>query len=142
MKTLSWILATISAYFAPVTGVCLAVGAFIFADTIIGIAASLKAGRKFRSLYLRTGLVVKMLVYQLVIVTVFLFDVNIVGAALDNVIGEKHLITKIAALLLISIEATSLDEHSKVLTGKRISERIKDLIYKAKSLKKDTKDLL
>ena len=142
MKTLSWILSFIAAYFAPIIGVCVTVAAAIVADTLIGVGASLKKGQKFRSLKLRTGLAHKMLIYQCVIITIYLIDVNIFGDALNNVIGERHLITKAVAIVLISIEAISIDENFETLTGRRLSERIMSLISKAKSLKKDTKDLL
>jgi hypothetical protein len=142
MKTFSWILAFVAAYFAPITGVCVAVAAAIIADTLIGAGASLKKGHKFKSVRLRTGLVYKMLIYQCVLLTVYLIDVNIFGAVFDNVIGERHLVTKAVAIVLISIEAISIDENFETLTGQRLSTRIRSLIVKAKTIKKDTKELL
>ena len=83
-----------------------------------------------------------MLIYQCVLLTVYLIDVNIFGAVFDNVIGERHLVTKAVAIVLISIEAISIDENFETLTGQRLSTRIRSLIVKAKTLKKDTKELL
>ena len=142
MKSTAFLLViTFFAFFSPVAGICLAVAMAIVIDTILGVWASIKSGRRFRSVYLRTGLVRKMFVYQLVIIGVYVIDVHITAQVIDMKTGIDLILTRAAALLLIYIEAKSIDENFERIFKVSISKSLIQLVKRAKSLKKDIDDI-
>lgn len=129
------------AFLTPVSGICLAVAVAIAIDTVLGIFASIKNGRRFRSIYLRTGLVRKMFVYQIVVIGVYVIDVYITAQVIDMKTGINLILTRAAALLLIYIEAKSIDENFERIFKVSISKSLIHMVKKAKSVKKDIDDI-
>ena len=125
----------IIAFFAPIYGVLLAVGAFILLDTVVGVWKAKKLKQKITSK--RLGAVIqKMLIYQLTILTFFLLGHFIVNDIVFGLTGVSYLVTKLVAVILISIEFFSIDESFRDATGKGLLERLTGLIQKYKESKK------
>jgi len=87
-STFAYISASILAFFAPVAGIMIAVGAFISLDTLLGMMAAHKTGEKIESKKL-SRVIWKMVMYQSVVLTFFVMDVFIVGDLLGHFV--KHI---------------------------------------------------
>ena len=124
----------IATFIAPIQFVLLAVGMFIFADTIIGVwkAKKLKIAITSRRL---SDVVRKMLIYQLATITFYCVDYAIIHDIVHSMISVEYALTKLLALVLISIEAYSIDESFKLATGKGLFDRMADIIKKYKTVK-------
>lgn len=134
------IMAVLLTFISPISGVLMAVGAFIFLDTIIGVWKAKKIKQKVTSRRL-SSVVNKMLVYQLTVITFFILGHFIVNDIVKTFIDVDYAMTKLIAVILISIEFFSIDESFKTATGKGLLDRFKHLMntYKEnrKSFRKD-----
>lgn len=131
-------------FFAPVKGILITVAAFIILDTISGIWKSRVTKTKITSKGL-SGIVSKMLLYQAAIIATYLLDFYILGDILESVFGIPGLIVKAAALLLVFIEAQSINENYKIAKGvdmwgefKKMLTRTKEVIGVVKDVKEIT----
>ena len=129
------IAAVLLTFISPIAGVLIAVGAFVFLDTIIGIWKAKKIKQKVTSRRL-SSVVNKMLVYQLTVITFFILGHFIVNDIVKQFINIDYAMTKVIAVVLISIEFFSIDESFKTATGKGLLERFTDLVTKFKKNKK------
>ena len=129
------ILAVLLTFISPIAGVLVAVGAFIMLDTIIGIWKAKKIKQKLTSRRL-SSVVNKMLVYQLTVITFFILGHFIVNDIVKTFIDVDYAMTKIVAVVLISIEFFSIDESFKAATGKGLLQRFTELLSKYKENKK------
>lgn len=133
------LVAVIFAFLVPIHGVLLAVGMFILADTVIGIWKAKKLKEKITSRRL-SNVIQKMFVYQLVVITFFCLGHFIINDIVKQFINIDYLMTKIVAVILISIEFYSIDESFEQATGKGIFTRLTDLIKKYKDVRKEVKE--
>jgi len=129
------ILALLLSFITPIAGVLVAVGAFIFLDTIIGIWKAKKIKQKVTSRRL-SDVVNKMLVYQLTVITFFILGHFVVNDIVKGFFDIDYAMTKLVAVILISIEFFSIDESFKTATGKGLVDRFTDLLSKYKTNKK------
>jgi len=129
------IAAVLLTFISPISGVLIAVGAFIFLDTIIGIWKAKKIKQKVTSRRL-SSVVNKMLVYQLTVITFFILGHFIVNDIVKTFIDVDYAMTKLIAVILISIEFFSIDESFKAATGKGLLDRFTELVTKYKTNKK------
>lgn len=127
-------------YFAPVWAVMLAVGLSIGIDTLMGIIFAIKEGN-FSSSKLKKGIVPKMLLYQLVVITMFLLDSLILMEFSVFFHNMPYLITKLTALTLISIEMISMFENFEKLFNIKIIHTIKSIFKFASEIKNNVNDL-
>jgi phage-related holin len=131
--TFAYMSASILAFFAPVAGIMIAIGAFIALDTLLGIMAAQKIGEKIESRKL-SKVVWKMLMYQAVTLSFFIMDVFIVGDLLGTLINTPYVLTKTVGVALIAIEFKSIDENIEKMTGTTLLKRLYDLIAKGKDI--------
>jgi phage-related holin len=132
-STFAYMSASILAFFAPVAGIMIAIGAFIALDTLLGIMAAQKIGEKIESKKL-SKVVWKMLMYQAVTLSFFIMDVFIVGDLLGTLINTPYVLTKTVGVALIAIEFKSIDENIEKMTGTTLLKRLYDLIAKGKDI--------
>lgn len=135
------LIAFLVSFYSPIAGVMLAVGLIILADTLTGLWKSKKLGIKRTSKLMRKGLLPKLLLYQLCIITFFVLDFNIINEFILIFTPIQFFCTKILALGLAYIELLSINENWKAVKGKSITQSIKELISKAKDFKNDYEDL-
>jgi hypothetical protein len=107
---------------------------FIIADTFIGVWKAKKLNIAITSRRL-ADVVKKMLIYQLATITFYCVDYAIIHDIVHSILSVEYALTKLLALVLISIEAYSIDESFKEATGKGLFERMADLIKKYKTVK-------
>ena len=132
-STFAYMSASILAFFAPVAGIMIAIGAFIALDTLLGVMAAQKIGEKIESKKL-SKVVWKMLMYQAVTLSFFTMDVFIVGDLLGTLINTPYVLTKTVGVALIAIEFKSIDENIEKMTGTTLLKRLYYLIAKGKDI--------
>jgi phage-related holin len=132
-STFAYMSASILAFFAPVAGIMIAIGAFIALDTLLGVMAAQKIGEKIESKKL-SKVVWKMLMYQAVTLSFFIMDVFIVGDLLGTLINTPYVLTKTVGVALIAIEFKSIDENIEKMTGTTLLKRLYHLIAKGKDI--------
>jgi len=139
--TLNAILCSLVAFFVPIQGVLLLVGFAIFLDTFFGIYAAYKRGEKIRSKIMGWGFVSKQVAYCFVILFVYALEILLLEDILHHILSIHLVATKISAIVLISIEAYSIDENIRSFNnGKGAGFYFTRLINLGKSVKKMSND--
>jgi uncharacterized YccA/Bax inhibitor family protein len=122
------VLAGFALILAPIHPIILSVGVLIFADVFFGIWAARKRGEKITSKRMSDS-VVKMLVYQTVLITGFLVETHLISGAVP--------VVKLAAGYIGMVELKSLLENSSAILGRDI---FKEIIAALASKSEKTKD--
>ncbi len=130
----------ILAFFAPIIGILITVGAFIFFDTATGIWKSRKNKVPITSKGL-SAIISKMFLYQGSLLLAYLLDVFIIGDILEMWFSVDGLVVKVMALILVYIEMKSINENYKAVRGVDIYKELKNLISRTKEISSDIKDL-
>lgn len=128
-------------FIAPIKLTMILIGMSIFFDTGFGIWASMKTGQKITSSRF-SAVISKMLIYQLTIITFYGIDIAILGDFAKLIIGIPLVITKLAAIVLISVETYSIDEKLKMVNPEKgLWFYCKRILGIAKLIKKEKKEL-
>lgn len=127
-------------FFTPIAGILLTVMAFIFLDTLTGIWKAFKTKVGFSSRGLG-AIGTKLLIYESVVLCSYLVDSFILGDLLNSLFGVEFMVTKIAALIFLSVEVISIDENFKDIFGIGMWGALKKLLNKAKEVRQDVKDI-
>ena len=131
---------TIATFLTPIKGLLIITGMAVFLDTIFAIYTTIKLNgwSSYQSTKL-FNIVVKSFFYFGSIVLAFFIDTHIIE---KNVIfGINLLISKVVTIFWLYIECKSIDETSQKLGNKSFYFTIKNLITKAKDLKKDINEI-
>lgn len=130
------ILAVLWTFFLPVSGLFMLVGFCIGLDTITGLWKAKKLKEKISSRKL-SGVVSKMMLYQITVILFFLIDKFILNAIILKFFSVPLMLTKIVALILISIELMSINENVIAVKGLNLWEAMRALFARAKIIKTD-----
>ena len=131
---------TIVTFLTPIKGLLLITGISVLLDTLFAIYTTIKLNgwRSYQSTKL-FNIVVKSFFYFGSIVLAFFIDTHIIE---KNVIfGINLLISKVVTIFWLYIEVKSIDETSQKLGNKSFYFTIKNLMTKAKDLKKDINEI-
>ena len=134
--------AWIVAFFTPLIPLTLLVGFFILFDTYMGRKAvavkAIKAGKNPRdyvtSRRTRTGLFTKLIMYNIVLLSVHLIDLYVLGDVVGQYSPFSHTITRLGVVVLCWIEFDSIDEKYYRIHGVTLTSIIKDKIDRIKAL--------
>jgi hypothetical protein len=130
------LLAVLWTFFLPVSGLFILVGFCIGLDTITGIWKAYKLKEKISSRKL-SGIISKMMLYEVTIILFFLIDKFILNAIMLKFFSVPLMLTKIVALILISIELMSINENVIAVKGLNLWEAMRALFARAKIIKTD-----
>jgi hypothetical protein len=112
----------ILSFFAPVIPFIVITILFILLDTIMGLLkvkfTSENTGLKLNSNAFKRGFIPKMLIYTLVLISVYSADKILTNEIVKHYTQFNFVITKLIALILIVIEAWSIDENFKAICKK------------------------
>lgn len=151
MKTLitsikSHLIGVISIFFAfllPIRGLLICVGFAIVIDTVMGVYKAKKLnGWKSVSSRKLSALISKMFLYEGAIILFYAMDKFIMGEFIALFIGVPLFLTKILAATLCFIEIKSIDETIKLITGKSVWERFRELLARAKEAKEEVNGIM
>jgi hypothetical protein len=144
LKTMqaNWIklLATISAFLMPISGLLFLVGFVIVLDTITGIWKSVKNKTKITSRGL-SAIISKMLLYEVTVILFYMIDHFILNNIILQFFSVQLLLTKVLALILVSIEVMSINENYKAVKGLDLWQAMKNLFARAKDIKKEVDEI-
>ena len=134
------LLITILTFLTPIKGLLILTGIAVFLDTIFAIYTTIKLNgwQSYQSTKL-FNIVVKSFFYFGSIVLAFFIDTHIVEK--NTLFGINLLISKAVTIFWLYIECKSIDETSQKLGNKSFYFTIKNLISKAKDLKKDINEI-
>lgn len=124
------LLASLVAIFTPVVPTLLTVGFLITLDFIVGIYRAFKLNEAITSRKMGNT-ISKMLLYQSMILSIFLLETFILADILP--------LTKIAASLISVVEIKSISESIEKITGVNIWYKMTRMLRRGKS---ETKDFL
>jgi hypothetical protein len=144
LKTMqaNWVklLATISAFLMPISGLLFLVGFVIVLDTVTGIWKSIKNKTKITSRGL-SAIISKMLLYEVTVILFYMIDHFILNNIILQFFSVQLLLTKILALILVSIEVMSINENYKAVKGLDLWQAMKNLFARAKDIKKEVDEI-
>lgn len=132
-------LITFLCFITPIKGLIYLVSFAVIFDTLFAIYVAIK--RKGISAFKSTKLfniVVKSFFYMGTILFAFLIDSHIFEGKIFDI---NHLISKVITFVWLYIEIKSIDETSMKLGNKSLWVLFKELISKAKDLKKDINEI-
>lgn len=117
-------------FLAPIKELIIGIGFLLFVDFVLGIVVAKKNGIPIQSKEAKRT-IIKMLLYQLTILTAFV---------LDTVFIPGSIIVRVAAMAIGLVEGKSIFEHIYTLTGLNVWDLLKDKIQSAVS--SNTKDTI
>ena len=136
------LLAALLLFFAPIQQLVMVVGLAITLDTFTGIYKSVKLGgwRSIRSRKL-SNIISKLVLYEVSIILLYPIDKFLLNELLLNVVSVQFFSTKVACVLLILVELTSIKENIEAALKINIWQILKKAINRAKELKDDIDDI-
>lgn len=129
-------------FFTPIQGLTITVGLIVFLDTFTGIFKSVKING-WRSINSRTlsNVISKMLLYEMCIIFLFPIDKFLLNDLLLHLISVTYFATKIACIMVILVEGTSIKENIEEALKIDLWKTLRNFIRRAKEVKTDIEDL-
>lgn len=138
----NWVklMAMLWAFLMPISGLLFLVGFVIMLDTVTGIWKSYKNKVKITSRGL-SAIISKMLLYEVTVVLFYMIDTFILNNIILQFFSVDLLLTKVLALILVSIEVMSINENYKAVKGLDLWQAMKNLFARAKEIKKEVDEI-
>lgn len=130
------LLAVVSTFFLPITGILFLIGFAIVIDTVTGIWKSKKLGVPITSRKL-SAIISKLMLYEIAVILFYLIDRFILNDIILTFFSVPLMLTKILALVLVSIETISISENYKAVKGIDLWQAMKLLFARARDIKQD-----
>ena len=134
------LMAIVSSFFLPIVGILILIGVSVIVDTITGIWKSYKLKTKVTSRRL-SAIISKILLYEVTVMLFYLIDYYIINDIVLAFFSVELLVTKILALVLVSIEVISINENYKAVKNIDLWQSLKNLFARAKEVTQDFKDI-
>ena len=134
------LLAVISTFLMPISGLLFLVGFVIVLDTVTGVWKSYKNKVKITSRGL-SAIISKMLLYEVTVIMFYMIDKFILNSIILQFFSVELLLTKVLALILVSIEVMSINENYKAVKGLDLWQAMKNLFSRAKDIKKEVDEI-
>jgi len=138
----NWVklIAMLWAFLMPISGLLFLVGFVIVLDTVTGIWKSYKNKVKITSRGL-SAIISKMLLYEVTVVLFYMIDTFILNNIILQFFSVDLLLTKVLALIPVSIEVMSINENYKAVKGLDLWQAMKNLFARAKEIKKEVDEI-
>jgi len=130
------LLAVVSTFFLPITGILFLIGFAILVDTITGIWKAKKLGIPITSRKL-SAIISKLMLYEVAVILFYLIDSFILNDIILTFFSVPLMLTKILSLVLVSIEVISISENYKAVKGIDLWQAMKLLFARARDIKQD-----
>lgn len=134
------LLAVISTFLMPISGLLFLVGFVIVLDTITGVWKSIKQKVPITSRGL-SAIISKMLLYEVTVIMFFMIDQFILNKIILQFFSVPLMLTKVLSLILVSIEVMSINENYKAVKGLDLWQAMKNLFARAKDIKKEVDEI-
>jgi len=125
-------------FFAPIQQLVMVVGLVILCDTFTGIYKSVKlfGWKSIRSRKL-SNIISKMVLYEIAIIVLYPIDKFLLNELLLNIVSVQYFSTKVACVLLVLVELTSIKENIEEALKIDIWKTLKNFIKRAKEVSND-----
>lgn len=135
-KSIVQLLTVIGSFFLPISGIIFLIGFAIVVDTLTGIwkAKKLKVPITSRRL---SAIISKIMLYEVAVIGFYLIDYFILNDIILTFFSVPLMLTKILALVLVSIEVMSINENYEAVRGINMWTAMKNLFSRARDIKKD-----
>ena len=130
------LLAVISTFFMPISGILFLIVFAILVDTITGIWKSRKLKIPITSRGL-SAIVSKLFLYEVAVILTYMIDKFILNDIILVFFSIPLMLTKILALVLVSIEVISTSENYEAVRGINIWSSLKNLLQRSREIKQD-----
>ena len=130
------LMAVIWTFLMPISGLLFLVGFVIALDTVTGIWKAKKKKVPVTSRGL-SAIISKMLLYEVTVILFYLIDYFILNDIILHFFTVPLMLTKILALILVSIEVMSINENYKAVKGLDLWQAMKNLFARAKEIKQE-----
>jgi hypothetical protein len=122
-------------FFAPIQQLVMVVGLAILCDTFTGIYKSVKLDgwKSIRSRKL-SNIISKMVLYEVAIIVLYPIDKFLLNELLLNIVSVQYFSTKVACVLLLLVEITSIKENIEAALKIDIWKTLKNFIKRAKEV--------
>jgi hypothetical protein len=127
-------------FFLPISGILILIAFAILFDTLTGIWKSVHLKEKVTSRGL-SQIISKILLYETTVLLFFLIDKFLVSDIVAQFFSIEYLVTKVLALVLVSIEVVSINENYKAIYGKDLYASLKLLFRRAKQITSEYKKI-
>jgi len=129
-------------FFAPIQQLVMVVGLAILCDTFTGIYKSVKLDgwKSIRSRKL-SNIISKMVLYEVAIIVLYPIDKFLLNELLLNIVSVQYFSTKVACVLLILVELTSIKENIEEALKIDIWKTLKNFIKRAKEVSNNVDDI-
>lgn len=129
-------------FFAPIQELVMVVGLAILCDTFTGIYKSVKLDgwKSIRSRKL-SNIISKMVLYEISIIVLYPIDKFLLNELLLNIVSVQYFSTKVACVLLILVELTSIKENIEAALKIDIWKTLKNFIKRAKEVSNNVDDI-
>lgn len=134
------LIAVIWAFLMPISGLLFLVGFVIALDTVTGIWKAKKNKVPITSRGL-SAIISKMMLYEVTVILFYMIDHFILNNIIMHFFTVELLLTKVLALILVSIEVMSINENYKAVKGLDLWQAMKNLFARAKDIKKEVDEL-
>ncbi len=129
-------------FFTPIQGLIISVGIVIIFDTVTGIYRSVKKrGWKSISSHKLSNIINKMLLYELSLIFLYPIDKFVLNDLLLNLVSVEFFATKLACVLLILVEITSIKENIEQALEINIWQNLKAFLKRIKEVSKDIDEI-
>jgi hypothetical protein len=132
--------AIIAAFLAPIAPLLVVVGFTICMDTFFGIWSAKRQGIPITSKKM-SMVISKMVLYNSAIILFFIIEKFIMMDFVMLFTSISLFLTKIVAIVLISIELKSMNESYQKITGISLWERFKALLKRTQEIKDDISEI-
>jgi hypothetical protein len=126
---------------APIKIFMILVGLFIFFDTCFGVWAAKQQKKPLKSSKL-ARFISKLFVYNTVVITAYVLDINLLGEFFLLFLSIPLAITKITVIALVANEVYSIDEKVVNVKGYGLWDMFKKVLNTAKYIKKQKDEIL
>jgi len=129
-------------FFTPIQGLVIAVGLIVMLDTFTGVFKSVKL-QGWSSIRSRTlsNIISKMLLYEMCILLLFPIDKFLLNDLLLELISVTYFATKLACIVIILIEGTSIKENVEAALKIKIWRIVKNVLSRAKEVRHDIDEI-
>jgi hypothetical protein len=136
------VLAGLTLFFAPITGLIVVVGLVIMFDTFTGIYKSvkLKGWCSIRSRKL-SQIISKLVLYELSVLVLFPIDKFLLNEFFLSFVSIQFFATKLVCIFLIVVEVTSIKENIEEALNIDILKAVKRFLSRAKEISNDVDDI-
>ncbi len=129
-------------FFTPIQGLIISVGIVIIFDTITGIYRSVrKKGWRSISSHKLSNIISKMLLYEFSLIFLYPIDKFVLNDLLLNLVSVEFFATKLACVLLILVEITSIKENIEQALEINIWQNLKAFLKRIKEVSKDIDEI-